>query len=725
MLSSSGSQIHKIPQVMTFIPKQHWHYVATVMAIAVVYFWAGYVGTLIPGLDVKQALVGPTAGIALALLLLYGRRFWPGIAIGAFCYSLSQHTPWLVACGLALSSPLQAVVGVMLLKRAGFRILLDRLRDVVLLVTLGAMASTLVNSLLGSLYICLGNAQFCQDWDSFWLNWWVSDATGILVITPLFLTWRDWPISNKQPWQIIETALLINLLICVNWLVFCSRTRVYIARYPLEYLPFPFIIWTALRFGQQGTALANLLVCSMAIWGVGRGSGPFLKKANDVTPQAIISLQIFIGVFAVTSLVLATAIAGRQQAEISLRESQASLANAQRIAQLGNWDLDLVKQKITWSDEMYHLLGFKPKAFRPSQEAFLQSVHPNDREYVRELIQTAWNNQNNYSIDYRIILPDGSEKILHEQSVIIRNSEEQITRITGTIQDVTERKRNEELQRAKEAAEAANHSKSLFLANMSHELRTPLNAIIGYSEMLQEEAEDTGQDDFIPDLKKINTAGKHLLSLISEILDLSKIEAGRMTVHIETFEINMLIWEIVTTIQPLVDKNGNKLEVKCPENIGSMQTDLTKIRQALLNLLSNAAKFTEQGKINLTVSRVKKEDLSGLVKNITLANNRWENSHQDCDWIIFQVADTGIGMTLEQISLIFEPFTQADLSTTRKYGGTGLGLTISKKFCLMIGGDITVSSELGKGSNFTIYLPAKSNQSLMTNDEESSELKSV
>ena len=283
----------------------------------------------------------------------------------------------------------------------------------------------------------------------------------------------------------------------------------------------------------------------------------------------------------------------------------------------------------------------------------------------------------------------------------------------------------EEVQSQGRELEIASQHKSEFLANMSHELRTPLNAILSYSQLLREEAEDAGQDELIPDLQKIHGAGQQLLGLINDILDLSKIEAGKMDLYLETFDIASLVSDAITVVRPLAEKNGNALVVECPDDLGTMHADQVKVRQALLNLLSNASKFTQHGTITLRVTKKAPPPYHGAPVSprppapLSTAVGRG-NPPASCELlpspsqgrgaggegISFAVADTGIGMTPEQLGRLFEAFSQADSSTTRRYGGTGLGLAITRHFCRLMGGDVTVESEYGVGSTFTITLPA-------------------
>ncbi len=325
-------------------------------------------------------------------------------------------------------------------------------------------------------------------------------------------------------------------------------------------------------------------------------------------------------------------------------------------------------------------------------------VHSDDLSRVREIFQEVIRHPGTIrAVEFSFRHKDGCWCAFE----CIANKPVQDSDFVGTIvnwREITERRHaQEELRKAKEAAEAANQAKSSFLASMSHELRTPLNAVIGYSEMLIEEAEDTDEDSDLAsaagDLEKILASGKHLLSLINDILDLSKIEAGKMDLYLEDFDVSELIKEVVSTVKPLVDKNSNRLELRCGENLGVMHSDMTKIRQGLFNLLSNACKFTEKGTVTLDAARV--------------CSDEKDAAETGKERFVFSVSDTGIGMRPEQMGNLFQAFSQAEASTTRKFGGTGLGLAITQRFCKMMGGDITVQSEYGKGTTFTIRVPAR------------------
>ncbi|WP_409340558.1 MHYT domain-containing protein [Paenibacillus sp. MBLB4367] len=273
------------------------------------------------------------------------------------------------------------------------------------------------------------------------------------------------------------------------------------------------------------------------------------------------------------------------------------------------------------------------------------------------------------------------ESEIQEKSTEIYLMNQELRQLNENLEELV-KERTAQLEQAHDEAIKANKIKSQFLANMSHELRTPLNAIIGYSEMLAEEAEELGERTFVEDLGKISHSGKHLLSLINDILDISKIEAGKMDIHLETFDLTGLIQDVITTVKPLMDGNGNQLETRSVE--GEMTSDVTKLRQILINLLSNASKFTKDGAIVFHVYRETRNNRMGYC---------------------FSVKDTGIGMTPEQVGRLFQPFMQADSSTTRKYGGTGLGLAISHSFCRLLDGTIDIESNIGAGSTFTCWLP--------------------
>ena len=316
---------------------------------------------------------------------------------------------------------------------------------------------------------------------------------------------------------------------------------------------------------------------------------------------------------------------------------------------------------------------------------WLDAVHEDDQAHTAEIWSQALAHHALYQVEHRLRRYDGVFRWMQVRAVPVLNADGSIREWVGIHTDTTDRRRGEEeLREAKAAAEEANKAKSQFLASMSHELRTPLNAIIGYSEMLQEEVIELGASDFVPDLEKIQKAGRHLLSLINDVLDLSKIEAGRMDLIVEEFDLSEMIYEVVDAVKPLVQRNANSLEIEGDTQLGRMISDVTKVRQMLLNLFSNACKFTEMGTVRLALERV---------------------FHQGIEYIQFRISDTGIGISQEKLDRLFEPFSQADAATTRRYGGTGLRLALTRHLALMMRGSVWAESKVGKGSTFTLELP--------------------
>ena len=378
-------------------------------------------------------------------------------------------------------------------------------------------------------------------------------------------------------------------------------------------------------------------------------------------------------------------ITARRQAERALQESEAKYRLL--IAHIPDavWVADAAGRVVFLSPNGERLLGGSSDEVNGREGlALLEFIHPDDIGSVRRAFELLFKGNQTYDMEFRV-RGNGGEWIWVHDRAVSTYEKDGVRYASGLRSDASERRRAEAALRARDAAEDANRTKSAFLANMSHELRTPLNAIIGYSQMLREDAVGAEQSQLRDDLEKIERAGHILLGIINDVLDLSKIEAGRMEVKIEKVDVAPVLQDVYDAVGPLARQQGNTVSLDCPEDARLAYADLTKFRQSLLNLVNNACKFTQNGRISVAVRR---------------------HSSGAAEWIEVRVSDTGIGIHPEHLGKLFQPFSQVDDSATRKYDGTGLGLAISKRFCQMMGGDIGVESIPGRGSCFSLRVPA-------------------
>lgn len=549
--------------------------VTTILYTGVAYFIAAKLGLLLAFAQTNATPVWPPTGIALAVCLMFGQRVWPGIFLGAFFANLTMLTggfSWMAAFFLALSTAagntLEALLGALLVLRCtNGRHSFDRTHDTLCFIIFGAMVSTMVSATIGSASFCF----YSGDWLRFarmWLTWWLGDGVGAILFAPLLLNWDKQRLTGWTPSKFLEALALLVLLLAMEALVFGVNL-------PLEYLVAPLLLWTAYRFSQFETSVAILLVTgSSLVWTI-LGYGPF---AGSDLNNALLFLQSFMAVTAVTTLVVSVLTGERKRVEERLLEYQSGL-------------------------------------------------------------------------------------------------------------EILVAERTAELKVARDRAEAADQLKSAFLATMSHELRTPLNSIIGFTGILLQELGGPINDEQRKQLGMVRNSANHLLSLISDILDISKIESGQLKVTSEAVDLKSSIFKAAQSIRPMAEKKGLDLTVEVSEQVGSVNADERRVEQVLLNLLSNAVKFTEQGYIAV-------------------------NCRREADCYLTTVTDTGAGIREDDLADLFRPFHQIDTGLSRKYEGTGLGLSICKKLVERMGGSIQVESCYGKGSTFGFRLPVAGSRAL-------------
>ena len=703
-----------------------WPAWALIVALAVAYFVSARLGLLlaIPGGHVTP--VWPPSGIALAALLLCGWRIWPGIWLGSFAANLWDFvgSPMGLATDIATSATFgagasaAALLGAQWLLRCGIHpSRLERVRDVCALMALGGAASCLVNATIGVTTLCLAGFAPWSAYGQLWLTWWLGDTTGVFVMAPLLLVWHRATLSLHQS-RWLETACCFSLLMAATAYVFIDNTLPFSGK-PLAFIIIPFLVWPAMRFGARGATAAVVLIAALAVWGTIHGTGPFNVGSRNAS---LLMLELFLGVVVLTSLCVAAIVTERERAEAAQKRAFDDLSRARDDAEQAN----RAKSALLAALSMSEVKNREHAAYLQSLlEALPTGVSLVDKDLVVTVANqaclvlldlpavvfhqgAALENVFRYNAErgdygsgdahtlvaarmalardpklhqFERVRPDGSAVAVH--GVPLPDGS-----MLTTYTDISVRKQAEHaLVAARDAAEAANRAKSAFLATMSHEIRTPMNGVVGMIEVLEQSKLDDAQVEVV---KTIRESAYALLAIVNDVLDFSKIEAGQFDVVSEAMDVATVVEGVCDTLDPMAGKKGVALTLFTdPAMPRQVLGDAARLRQVLLNLASNAIKFSSA------------EERAGRV---SVCGRLVESGVQQVV-LEFSVTDNGIGIDKETLARLFTPFTQADASTTRRFGGTGLGLSISHRLAELMGGEIGVRSEPGRGSTFTLRLP--------------------
>jgi len=800
-----------------------------VVVLIAVYFIGGLLGKQASFLSGSVALVWPPAGIALAAMLLFGYRFWTGIALGSVLFSFINGVPFgFFTFGTAIGNTVGALVCTLLLRNlAAFDNAMERTRDVTAYILLACVLGTTVNALFNVVSLIHAGESTWDDLFSMVLQWWVPNALAALVVTPFIVSWAT-PSSLRWNAKLLAEAAICGAGLTAGTLISFHSWFVYgIANYPLAYLPFPFLVWASLRFGQRGATTGTLLVSALAIISLLRMRGPFVTNTEV---DSLMLIGSYIGIIAVTNMLLAAAAAERRYAERAVSESERRLRAVvedqtdlicrfrsdgaltfvntafcrfhekpredllgtnffsnlletdfnvpasffaslpaenpvvsfdHRVTTAAGLDLwqqytvrrlfdadgatqefqavirDITDRKrseqalqaseskyrslvanipdVIWtinpqlefcyvSDNVVTALGYRPDEFLRAGSAFWRNrIHPNDAANVEQAYLAMFTKKQSLDIEYRLRHRDGHWIWLHSRAPAPSVYQGALC-AEGLFSDITQRKQSEAtLQRTKEAAEAANRAKSQFLANMSHELRTPLNAIIGFSEMLTDKLFGELNERQLKYCNNILNSGRHLLQLINDILDLSKIEAGRLDLSRTSFSVAKSLNDVLGIVKTLASKKNITLTCEALSGLPMLFADEPKFKQIMYNLLSNAIKFTpDGGRVEVTATLQTGEVLALGGEPMPPGKH-----------LRVQVQDTGIGIRPQDFARIFVEFEQVDSTYGRQQQGTGLGLALTKRLVELHGGRIWVESQgvEGLGSVFAFLLPMHTDDS--------------
>ena len=667
--------------------------------LAAIYFGAARFALLLAIPPGYATALWPPSGIALAALLVLGPRLWPGVWIGSALANLSIDASIPSAIIIATGSTLQALVVSALLRRhVGIPYRFRHVQQVVKFVALSALGATIAPTValipLSLLYPLPGADLFAN-----WRTWWQGDTSGILIFTPLILSWSARGTVQWMPRRVLEVLALAALLLAATHVAFSSgfgRTFVIV----------PLIVWAAFRFGQREVTTAIAVVCALALWyTLSEESGPFAAAPLN---ESLLLLLAFISAVVFTGLILCAVISelNRAMGELQSRvlERTRMLSESERrfrlmvesVVDYAIFMLDSDGRVASWNAGAQRILGYSADQIVGESLSRFYSREELERGKPQVELEAA-KAEGRFEQEGWCVRKDGSTFWANAVVTAVRDDTGKLLGFAKVTRDLTERNRVEaELIRAKVVAEKASEAKSQFLANMSHELRTPLNSLLILARLLADNAGGNLTASEVQFAQTIHASGMDLLSLINDLLDLAKIESGALTaVNVAPGRLDELREDLERSFGQVAQGKGLQFSVSIDPALPPLvSTDIGRLKQVLKNLLANAFKFTKQGGVSLAIAP---------------AQSGWTPGHERLDAarsvIAFCVADTGIGIPPDKQRIIFEAFQQADGTTSRQYGGTGLGLSISRELTRLLGGEIRVSSDPGKGSTFTLYLP--------------------
>jgi len=718
---------------------RRWLYVGQIVVLAALYYGLARLALAVAIPPGYATPIWPSSGIALAGLLVLGRRVWPGVWIGSFFANLPVDTSVFAAATIATGSALQAIVTAALVRRhLGVPYRFMQVQQVVKLVAMTALGAAIAPT-IALLPLALAGPASGRELFWNWWTWWQGDTSGILIVTPLVLSWVA---PDTVAWTLrraIEGLVFWLLLLLAAHVVF-SATAGVASPYSTTFILVPFVVWAAFRFGQRGVTTATAAICGVALWyTLMKESGPFSVEPMH---QSLLLLLTFISTLVVTGLVLCAVLNQLDAAMAELRGRQAELESrvskrtqdleeANRLLKEDVAARRRTEQMLTESERRFRLMvdsvvdyaicrldtegrvaswnagGQRITGYTAHEiigEHFSRFYPDEELERGKPALELGVaREQGRYEEEGWRVRKDGSTFWASAVITAVRDETGELIGFSKVTRDLTERNRTEaELIRAKVAAEKASEAKSQFLANMSHELRTPLNSLLILARLLADNMEGNLRTKQVQFAQTIYASGMDLLALINDLLDLAKIESGAVaSVNVAPTSLGELRDELERTFRQVAQGRGLQFSIALdPRLPASIPTDAARLKQVLKNLLANAFKFTKHGSVSLRVAP---------------ASSGWTPEHPRLkaarSVVAFTVADTGIGIPPEKQGIIFEAFQQADGTTSRQYGGTGLGLSISRELARLLGGEIRLESEVGRGSAFTLYLPLSEQRS--------------